>query len=205
MRMTALCGDPDLVLAPSPATADAEIELLMVRLETNQPDSRRHAAAVESMSVAAADALGLPGDNHAALRLGAHLHDIGKLFIPRTTLTKQGPLTSAEWAMMRRHPVLGVSLLSSFIRSELALAIVLSHHERWDGAGYPNGVEATTLPVPVRIVAVADAYQAMTEQRTYKRPLSSEAAVCELRKNAGTQFDPSCVEAFCDVLARRAA
>ena len=203
--MTALCGDPDLTLAPSPAKAEAEIDRLMVRLEASQPDARTHAAAVESASVEAADLLGIPGHSHAALRLGAHVHDIGKLFIPRSTLTKRGPLSTAEWAMMRRHPVLGANLLSSVIRSELALAIVLSHHERWDGDGYPNGVEGATLPIAVRIVSVADAYQAMTEQRTYKRPLSTEAAVRELRKNAGTQFDPSCVEAFCDVLARRAA
>ena len=203
--MAALCGESDLVLTPSPATAEAAIHRLMARLEANQPDTRAHAAAVESTSVAAAKLLGVPDDSHAALRLGAHVHDVGKLCVPRATLAKRGPLDAQEWALIRRHPALGVRLLSSFVRSELALAIVLSHHERWDGAGYPNGVEGTALPVAVRIVAVADAYQAMTEQRAYKAPLSSEAAECELRKNAGTQFDPMCVEAFCDVLARQAA
>lgn len=131
------------------------------------------------------------------IRLGALLHDIGKVGIPDAILHKPGPLSEEEWTTMRHHPMIGARILGEVDGYFQVLAqIVISHHERWDGHGYPRGLAGEEIPLAARILSVVDAYDAMTSRRPYKEPMSIAAAEAELRRCAGTQFDPAVVEAF---------
>ncbi len=131
------------------------------------------------------------------IRLGALLHDIGKIGISDAILHKPGPLNEEEWTMMRLHPMIGARILGEVDGYFQVLAqIVISHHERWDGHGYPRGLVGEEIPLAARILSVVDAYDAMTSRRPYKEPMSIAAAEAELRRCAGTQFDPAAVEAF---------
>ncbi len=188
---------------PPRAYAENALRCLLARFETDQPDTFAHAAAVEALSVDVARRLHVGEPLLGALRLGAFLHDVGKLEVPGRILRKPGPLTTREWATIRRHPMAGVRLLSPIIRSEETLAIVRCHHERWDGAGYPHRLVGNDIPLTARIVAVTDAFYAMSEARSYRPPLSREEALVELRGNAGGQFDPACVDAVCEALTAR--
>jgi len=130
------------------------------------------------------------------LRLFSVLHDIGKIAIDSQILNKPGPLTAEEWAIMRTHSEVGYRIAMSSPDFRKVAPFILSHHERWDGRGYPQGIKDETIPLPSRILAIADSYDAMTEQRPYRKPLSHNAALEEIRKCAGTQFDPTLVDAF---------
>ena len=137
------------------------------------------------------------------VRLGALLHDIGKIGVPDAILHKPGPLTQEEWEIMRKHPMLGARILGEVDGYFQVLAqIVISHHERWDGRGYPRGLVGEEIPLTARILSVVDAYDAMTSRRPYKEPMSIAAAEAELHRCAGTQFDPAVVEAFLRVPKR---
>jgi putative nucleotidyltransferase with HDIG domain len=181
--------------------AENALDVLFDRLQTDQPDTYNHALAVESLSSHVAERASFYESLPGALRLGALLHDIGKLEVPVGILRKPGSLTRCEWATMQRHPAIGVRLLSSIITSAEVLSIVFSHHERWDGSGYPRGLVGRQIPLPARIVSVADAFNAMIERRLYRSPFTLEEALFELRANAGGQFDPVCVEAVCESIA----
>lgn len=190
-------------LVPPRVRTENALQCLLARFETDQPETFAHAAAVETLSVEVAKRLHVGEPLLGALRLGAFLHDVGKLEVPRRILRKPGPLTTREWAKIRRHPVAGVRLLSPIIRSEETLAIVRFHHERWDGTGYPHGLVGNEIPLTARIVAVTDAFYAMSEARSYRPPLLREEALLELQGNAGGQFDPACVEAACEAVTVR--
>ena len=190
-------------LAPPYARTENALQRLLRRLEAAEPTGYAHALAVETLSVEAARLLSVGKPLLGALRLGAFLHDVGKLEIPDSILRKSGPLDSSEWASMREHPAIGMRILSPIIRSEETLSIVLLHHERWDGTGYPRRLAGADTPLTARIVAVADAFQAMIEPRPYRPPLTCDEALRELRANAGWQFDPECVGAVCEAVARR--
>lgn len=134
------------------------------------------------------------------IRLGALLHDIGKIGVPDAILHKPGPLNEEEWTLMRKHPLLGARILGEVDGYFQVLAqIVISHHERWDGQGYPRGLAGEEIPLAARILSVVDAYDAMVSRRPYKEPVSIAAAEAELCRCAGTQFDPAVVEVFLGV------
>jgi putative nucleotidyltransferase with HDIG domain len=130
------------------------------------------------------------------LRMGAALHDIGKLVVPERVLRKPGPLDEAELAEMRRHPEEGARMVARVRAMTLAVPAVLYHHERWDGTGYPVGVEGDAIPWEARVLAVVDAFDAMTTDRSYRRAITSDLAVAELERCSGTQFDPEVVRVF---------
>ncbi len=132
------------------------------------------------------------------LEYGALLHDIGKIAVPDAILCKDGPLTDEEWAIMREHPSLGHEILYGIAFLTDALPIVLYHHERFDGKGYPEGLAGDAIPIGARIFSAADAFDAMTADRHYRRALSLDEAMSELRRNSGTQFDPDVVVAMED-------
>lgn len=135
------------------------------------------------------------------IRLGALLHDIGKIGIPDAILHKPGPLNEEEWGLMRKHPMLGARILGEVDGYFQELAqIVISHHERWDGRGYPRGLAGEEIPLAARILSVVDAYDAMVSSRPYREAVSITAAEAELQRCAGTQFDPAVVEVFLRVL-----
>ena len=139
------------------------------------------------------------------IRLGGLFHDIGKVGIPDVIVNKAGSLNEEEWEIMRQHPVIGAQILERMggIFQHLA-PIVRAHHERWDGSGYPQGLSGTEIPLAARVLSVADAYDAMISRRPYKEPMPASAAQAELRRNAGTQFDPAVVQAFLSLLETQA-
>ena len=156
--------------------------------------TRRVAATAEALG----RALGLDGESLRLLTLAAPLHDVGKIGIPDTVLRKSGELTSSERAVMRRHTLIGARMLAASDSPVLRLAerVALRHHERWDGAGYPDGLVRQEIPLAARIVAVADVYDALCCARPYKPPWSIDRSVTEVLEAAGSQFDPDVVAAF---------
>ncbi len=162
-----------------------------------------HCRDVVSLTVAVGAELGLaPGELRRA-ELVALLHDVGKIRVPKEIINKPGPLTAEEREIVERHTVDGQAMLERVggLLAEVG-GLVRSHHERWDGAGYPDGLAGDAIPVISRIVAVCDAYNAMTTTRSYRRALPSATALAELRANAGTQFDPAVVNALAAVVSR---
>ena len=165
-------------------------------LAAKDPSTHAHSERCAEYAGLVAKEMGLPLRQQAAVRIGALLHDIGKLAVPDEILVKPGPLTKAQWAVIRQHPLAGYYLVSQLPSLADALPAVLHHHEHYDGSGYPEGLSGEEIPLVARIVLVADAYDAMTTDRPYREAMSSEAAVEELRRNAGKQFDPQVVEAL---------
>lgn len=161
-------------------------------------------ALIASIVVALARQLALPDAEVDRIRIAALLHDVGKISIPAEILDKPAALTSAEWRTVVQHPRIGQVILEQAASLREAVPIILHHHERYAGHGYPYGLRANEIPLGARIVAVADAYDAMIHDRPYKRAMSHEKAVEELRRHAGTQFDPELVGLFCDLYATTA-
>ena len=160
-----------------------------------------HAHRILTLAAATARQMQRPEEEMHLLRLAALLHDIGKIGIPDAILHKPGPLTEEEWTIMRRHPEIGRQILTQAggVFQHLA-EIVVAHHERWDGNGYPRGIVGEDIPMSARILTVVDSYDAMTSRRVYRDPLSTEHAKMELLRCSGTQYDPLVVEAFLQVL-----
>jgi putative nucleotidyltransferase with HDIG domain len=163
-----------------------------------------HSETVGRMAGSIARELGLPADVVERVRFGGIVHDVGKIGIPDSVLRKPGWLSEEDWAEMRRHPEIGARILRGANMDDIG-EWVLAHHERPDGQGYPNGLEGTSIPLEARILAVADAYEAMTSDRVYRPAMAPAAAREELRRCSGSQFDPRVVEAFLTVLQRDAA
>jgi HD-GYP domain-containing protein (c-di-GMP phosphodiesterase class II) len=170
-------------------------------LESKDVSTSHHTQDVGELALEIGLQFGLDEEQLRAVQLGAVLHDVGKIHVPEAVLKKAGPLTREEWRIMRRHPEEGERILQPITPLREVLPIVRGHHERWDGAGYPDGTAGGEIPLGARIVAVCDAFRAMVEPRPYRRPLSLEQALQELQRHAGQQFDPRCVEALVAVLA----
>lgn len=184
------------------AQARHEIALAVIgALDLRDTETEGHSLRVQSLSVAIARRLGCTGAELDIIGLGALLHDIGKIGVSDRVLRKPGPLSSAEWDEVRRHPELGYRYLKRLTMVDGVADIVRAHHERYDGKGYPLGLAGDAIPLGVRIFAVADAYDAMTSDRPYRRARSHAAAVAEIECNSGTQFDPRVVRAFLEVTA----
>jgi HD-GYP domain-containing protein (c-di-GMP phosphodiesterase class II) len=139
------------------------------------------------------------------LRYAAIFHDIGKIAIPDAILNKPGPLTAAEFEVIKRHPIVGEQILAPVPFLDQVRRVVRHDHERWDGKGYPDGLKGRQIPIGARIVLVVDAFHAMVSDRSYRQGMSEESARLELRANSGTQFDPDAVDALLRVLDRRGA
>lgn len=159
-------------------------------------ETQSHTERVTQLSLRLARALGLRGAALAGVEWGAALHDVGKIGIPDSILLKPSSLTDKEWETMKRHCEIGHQMLRGFEFLRDALAVVLHHHEHFDGSGYPFGLAGDTIPFAARIFAVVDAYDAMTSDRPYRPPLDPEAARHELSRCAARQFDPLVVDAF---------
>jgi HD-GYP domain-containing protein (c-di-GMP phosphodiesterase class II) len=143
--------------------------------------------------------MGLPSDEIQRIRIASLLHDLGKIAIPEEILDKPTALSNAEWQAIGEHPRIGQVILEQASNLREAIPVVLHHHERFNGGGYPHGLRGSEIPIGARIVAVADAYHAMIHDRPYSTALTHEEALSELRMNAGTQFDPEIVDVFCGV------
>lgn len=168
-------------------------------LELQDPASPGHAVRVATLAEGVARRLGWEESRLRALRLGALLHDVGKLTLSREVLEKPGPLTVAERAQIQQHPTAGVRILSMARETWTALPYVLFHHEHWDGRGYPVAKARDAIPPGARLLALADAFDAMTSPRPYRERLTRDEALEEVDRCAGTQFDPELAEIFLDV------
>jgi diguanylate cyclase (GGDEF)-like protein/putative nucleotidyltransferase with HDIG domain len=196
--------------APQPADADPDVPIpfhavtaLLSALGYRNADTADHSRRVAELCVAAANGLMSQGQGYI-LEIAALLHDIGKLGVPDAILLKPGPLTESEWKVIRTHEGIGVEILrASFTSAELT-SIVASHHAWYGGSPHDSGLPSgEAIPLPARILAIADAFDAMVTDRVYRKALSQEAAFAELRRHAGTQFDPKMVEHFISVVLAR--
>ncbi|MBI5106741.1 MAG: diguanylate cyclase [Solirubrobacterales bacterium] len=170
-------------------------DLLLQVLVEREPDLREHLGGVAALALAAGRRLGLDNEQLDEVVRGAELHDVGKVAVPDGILGKPGPLDDEEWAIMRQHTIVGERILAAAPALRPVAALVRASHERWDGGGYPDGLAGEAIPLGARIITACDAYDAMRADRPYARPVTVEAALAELRRCAGTQFDPRVVEA----------
>lgn len=178
---------------------------LAVATELRDDDTGEHTRRVGCLAGKLASHLGEPAEHVELITRVAPLHDIGKIAIPDHVLKKPGPLTTEEWEVMKTHTVTGASILGGGEHALMRTAerIALTHHERWNGAGYPHGLRGTDIPIEGRIVAVADFYDALTHDRVYRPALDTPTVVEMITKGAGTQFDPAVVEAMIDLSSMR--
>lgn len=165
-------------------------------IEAKDPYTKGHCGRVAAYSLVLAREAGYPTDGLETLEFGAFLHDIGKIGIRDAVLLKPGPLDDAEWVHMREHPVKGFDIASKIEMLHPIMPAVRNHHERWDGSGYPDKMVAHDIPLSARIVAIADAYDAMSTDRPYKKALELEECEAILRKTAGKMYDPHLIEVF---------
>ena len=172
------------------------IAALASALEAKDKNTGGHSQRVAEISAAIANAMGLPQETNEKVKLAGTVHDVGKIGVSESILNKPGRLTHEEFQHVQKHPEVGQHILTPIAGDEEILRIVRSHHERYDGTGYPDGLKRDQIPLGSRIIAVADAYEAMTSQRPYRRAMSGESALIEIERGEGTQFDPNVAEAF---------
>ena len=169
-------------------------------LDLRDHETEGHSRRVTEMSVRLARAIGITGEDLENVRRGALLHDIGKMGIPDAILRKPGPLTAEEWDVMRQHPQMGFDLLSQVSFLHKARDIVLWHHEKWDGTGYPHKLHGDTIPLAARIFAVVDVWDALSNDRPYRKASLPEEVRAIIRSLIGTHFDPYVAETFLQLI-----
>jgi response regulator RpfG family c-di-GMP phosphodiesterase len=171
-------------------------DVLLQAFQERHPDLQEHQRGVGALVLEVGRRLGMEGEELDVLARAAELHDVGKIAIPDAILTKPGPLNAEEWGFMSRHTILGERILAAAAALRPVARLVRSSHERFDGAGYPDGLRGEGIPLGARIIFVCDAFDAMISERSYSSAVPSAEAIAELRACAGTQFDPAVVEAF---------
>lgn len=182
---------------------DDSIRAFVRALDAMDGATAKHSEKVAEYATAIAEQMNLAPAQIDRVRWAALLHDVGKLSVPSDVLNKQGPLDDAEWEIIKRHPLESVRIVGNVTQLHSLLPAVRHHHERVDGRGYPDGVQGAQFPLEARIISVADAFDAMTSNRAYRAALSVQDAYDELRRNAGTQFDPKVVTAFVHFHSRK--
>jgi putative two-component system response regulator len=170
--------------------AHAVVTALANAVEAKDSQTERHCQRLAHLAARLARDIGLPPAEADAVAFGALLHDVGKIGVPEAILTKAAPLDEAEWAIMRTHPEIGERICAPLAAIAAFGPIIRHHHERWDGSGYPDRLEGSTIPVGARIVGLVDAFDAMTHDRSYRHAMSIDEAVGEILRQSGRQFDP---------------
>ncbi|MDA8330424.1 MAG: HD-GYP domain-containing protein [Candidatus Dormibacteraeota bacterium] len=183
-------------LADAESAFNATLISLSKAIDLRDKDTEGHCRRVVEYSLLMGRNLKFSQEEMVRLSHGALLHDIGKIGVPDAILMKPGPLTEEEWAIMRTHPELGFQMVSDVRQLERAREIILNHHERFDGKGYPRGLRGDAIPLPARVFSIADSFDAMISDRPYRKGMPLEEARAEVRRCSGTQFDPICVAAF---------
>lgn len=178
----------------------AILSSIMATMYARSHETEEHAMRIAKLCITVGERIGLPQQLLDELHLFSMLHDIGKVGIDDSILNKPGPLTEEEWVVMKTHPEIGCRIAMSAYGMESVAEYILAHHERWDGQGYPQGTSGEDIPLLSRILAIADSFDAMTENRVYRQAVAQEAALDEIEKNAGKQFDPNIVEMFVSVM-----
>jgi two-component system cell cycle response regulator len=195
--------DPDATQPPEPQVISSQITTVLHNLLAERDfELAEHVGRVAQLAGIVAPRLSLPEEERASLVQASLLHDVGKLAIPETILRKPDPLTADEWEVVRQHTLIGAQILTAAGALPRAVDFVRSSHERVDGGGYPDGLSGEEIPLGARIIAVCDAYDAMTSPRPYRpSPMSDDTAAAELQRCSGTHFDPAVVTAVCAALA----
>jgi putative nucleotidyltransferase with HDIG domain len=188
--------DPAALVAMLEHANMATVEALAAAVDAKDPYTRGHSQRVSAYAVALAAALGLPPAHVERVRLAGLLHDVGKIGIPDTILTKSGKLSADEYAVIQQHPVIGERMLAEVPFLREVLPAVRHHHERWDGSGYPDELAGEAIPLDAALLAVADALDAMTSSRTYRPAISLQDTLQRVRDGSGVQFAPRVVAAM---------
>lgn len=176
---------------------EGAIRALGLALETRDRETKGHTDRVANLAVRSAQLLGVPEDQIRAVRWGAYLHDIGKISVPDSVLLKPGALDEQEWEIMQNHTIAGYSFAQRLgFLPDLSLGVVRSHHERWDGYGYPDNLARKEIPLSARLFAACDVFDALTSERPYKRAWSASEALEEITSQRERQFDPDVVDVF---------
>ena len=202
-RQIARARERSRLYASLERTSTEAIAALAAALESRDDTTGEHIKRTQVLAGEAAEAIGLDPEGVRVVKYAAMLHDIGKIGIPDSILNKPGGLTPEEWREMKRHPETGARIVGRIAGFDDVVEAVLAHHERHDGRGYPAGLAGEEVPVAARLISVIDAYDAMTNDRPYRKALTHEAALAELEHGSGTQFDPAVVEALKAVLRGR--
>lgn len=178
------------------------VDALAAAVDAKDSYTCGHSERVAEISLAIAKEMNLSHEEQYLIHIGAHLHDVGKIGIPDAVISKPGRLTNEEFTLIKEHPIIGYHIVSKVKILQTVSLIVRHHHERIDGGGYPDGLAGETIPLGARIVAVADAFDAMTTTRTYKASMSIPEALQELINCSGTQFDRDVVEVFVKIMKK---
>jgi len=182
-----------------------EMMTLARSVEEKDQYTEGHCTRLEQLAAQTGERLGLSGEELINLSFAAYLHDVGKVKVPDEVLNKGDSLSDAEWTEMREHPIYGAEMLAEKGFLKGAAEIVRAHHETFDGSGYPDRLKGEEIPIGARVIAVVDAYDAMTSERPYEPALSKQEAITELTAQEGTQFDPRVVHAFIEVIGGHGA
>lgn len=193
-----LARTDELMVVQLETAYKASLMMLANAIEARDYYTRNHVERVSAYAIAMSQALGWQDQQQTVLEFGAILHDIGKLSIREAILSKTGPLAKEEWGEMRQHPIVGARMLEGIPYLAPSIPIVLYHHERWDGSGYPEGLERDHIPVAARLLAVADTFDAMTSDRPYRKALPVTLAYETITSESDQLFDPAMVQAFVD-------
>jgi putative two-component system response regulator len=185
-----------LLLAQLQESYEASLIMLANAIEVRDPYTRGHVERVMNYAQTIAEYLGWTTIEINNLRFGSILHDIGKINIAEDILNKDGSLTDEEWVEMRKHPEMGAELVKGIHYLDPAVPVILYHHERWNGSGYPHGLKEEKIPLSARIVAIADSFDAMTTERPYRKERTPKQAFNEVISGRGIQYDPLMVEVF---------
>jgi putative nucleotidyltransferase with HDIG domain len=189
------------LLGQSGDGSPAAVAALAAAIDARDNYTHNHSEQVVALATGVAQKLGLSPAEVGQVRDGAMLHDVGKVAIPNEILYKPGPLTAAEWEIMREHPKIGERILQRTPELRPIAPLVRHEHERWEGTGYPDGLAGRDIPIGSRIIFACDAYSAMITARPYRQPMSHAEAIDELRRGAGSQFDPAVIEMLLELLA----
>jgi len=179
----------------------ATIRSLATAIDARDPYTRGHSEEVTRLAVQLARELGWSGSDLEMLEFTALLHDVGKIAVPDYILRKVEPLKPNEWNIIRLHPYHSAQIVKPIASLQRIIPWIYHHQERWDGTGYPDGLKGEDIPLASRIIAVVDAFNAMTTERPYRKALSVKRALAEIKRGAGKQFDPAVAEVFLRVLA----
>ncbi len=202
-RQLARARERSRLYASLEQTTTETISALAAALESRDNTTGEHIKRTQALAGEVAGEIGLGPKHVRVVRYASMLHDIGKIGIPDSILNKPGGLTTDEWRAMRRHPEIGARIIGRIAGFEDVVEAVITHHERHDGKGYPARIAGDEVPIAARLISVIDAYDAMTNDRPYRKAIAHERALAELERGSGTQFDPAVVEALRTVLSER--
>ena len=174
------------------------VECITSALDARDPYTGNHSRRVSDMACFLCQKLGISHEETQEIHISGHLHDIGKIGVPDRVLLKPGKLNDEEWELMKKHPEIGADILSKSPHFSRIAAIILHHHERWDGKGYPFGAKGTEIPIGARIIAVCDSIDAMASARAYRKALPLDVVKSEMEKNIGIMYDPKIAQVALD-------